>query len=66
MNNFTSIILAILEHVGVLTEDEAKKLIKEIHGTTLPDNYEAASKLVKDLFKTHEIKTISKKLDDKK
>lgn len=62
MNNFTSMVIAILEHVGVLTEEEARKLVKELHGSTLPDNYAGASRFVKDLFNKHEVATISSKV----
>lgn len=56
MNNFTSIFVAILEHLELITKEDAKKLIKELHGTTLPDTYEGASNLVKTLFNKHDVK----------
>ena len=62
MNNFVSIFIAVLEHLKLLSEDEAKKLAKELHGTTLPDNYEAASRLLKDIYEKHEIKSATEKL----
>lgn len=62
MNNFVSVIVAILQHAKVLTEQEAEKLVKELHAATLPDNYEAASRLLKDIFDRHEIKTIEHKV----
>ena len=61
MNNFTSMIVAILEHAGVLTFEEAEKLVKELHTATLPDNYKSASKFVKDLFEKHDVKQIATK-----
>lgn len=62
MNNFVSLVIALLEHAKVLTEAEAQKLVKELHSSTLPGTYEECSRLVKDLFAKHEISTIEKKL----
>lgn len=61
MNNFTSMVLAILQHLELLTEDEAKKLAKELHGSTLPDTYEGASSLLKSIYEKHDIKTLGNK-----
>lgn len=62
MNNFTSMMIAILEKVELLTETEAKALAKELNQSTLPDNYEAAALMVDELFKKLEIKTLSSKV----
>lgn len=62
MNNFVSIVIAILENAKILTSEEANKLVKELHGSTLPDNYESAVRFVKDLFNKHGIKDIESKL----
>jgi len=72
MNNFVSIIVALLEHTGLLTADEAQKIVKEIHGSTLPDNYESASRLIEKAVLKHKVTnlhqkvTLVKKVDSKK
>jgi hypothetical protein len=62
MNNFVSIIIAVLQHAKVFTEDEAEKLVKELHAATLPDNYKGAVKFIEDIFKKHDIQNIEQKL----
>lgn len=62
MNNYISMVIAILEHSKVLTEDEAKKLSKELTESALPDNYKACSRLLKDIYDKLDIKTIEQKL----
>jgi hypothetical protein len=62
MNNFVALIMAILEHVGVVTETEARNLIKDLQYVTIPDNYEGASKVVKDLFEKHGVKDVATKV----
>lgn len=62
MNNFTSMVIAILEKSEVLTEDEAKKLAKELHSATLPDNYQACALLLDNLFKELGIKSFTTKI----
>jgi len=65
VNNFVSILIAVLENTGVLSADEAAKLVKEIHSGTLPDNYEAASRMVKDIVSKHKISTVHEKVANK-
>lgn len=62
MDNFVALFCAILENAKVFTEDEAKKLTKDLQGITIPDSYTSASRLVKDLFEKHEIKNLEQKV----
>jgi hypothetical protein len=77
VNNFVSIIIALLEHTGLLTSEEANNLVKEIHSSTLPDNYESASRLIEKAVSKHKVTkltdkvkedvvALSKKVDSKK
>ena len=65
MNNYISMVIAILEKAKLLTEDEAKKLAKELVSSTLPDTYEGCSRLVDDLFKKLDIETLEHKFERK-
>lgn len=62
MNNFTSMFVAVLEHLELLTEDEARKLIKELHEATLPDSYDAASRFLKDVYKKLDVQKLAAKV----
>jgi hypothetical protein len=62
MENYLSVILAIFEHLKLLTEDEAKKLLEDLRESTLPGGYESASKLVEDIFSKHEVQDVVLKL----
>jgi hypothetical protein len=62
MNNFTSMVVAMLEHLKLLTEDEAKALAKELHGSILPDTYAGASQLLKEIYEKLDMKTLDQKV----
>lgn len=62
MNNFVSVLLASIGHLGGLTKDEYLKLSKKLHSITLPDNPESAWRLVEDIFKELEIERLDTKL----
>lgn len=62
MNNFTSTLVAIMEKLELLTNEEAKALVKELHTSTLPDTYDASARMMEDLFKKLKIKTATEKL----
>ena len=64
MNNFTSLVIAVLEHVGVLTDTEARKLVKDLHTLTIPDDYDGASRVVGSLFDKHDVQTVADKAAD--
>jgi len=62
MNNFISLFLAMLVHLNVVTKDDAAKLNEELQKSTLPDDFETAYLMVKDVFEKVEVepKTTSK------
>ena len=62
MNNYVSLLIAVLEHLGTLTETEAKKLAKDLSGSTIPGTYDEASRMVKDLFNKYEVQSLSSKI----
>ena len=62
MNNFTSMILAVLEKLELLTHDEATELVKEIHSATLPDNYEQCVKVVENIFQKVKVESVHTKI----
>lgn len=62
MNNYIGLVVALLEHQGLLTEDEARKLCRSIQEGTIPDNYEGCSRFVKTLYGDHGIGHFSSKL----
>lgn len=62
MNNFTSMVIAILEHLELLNESEAKQLASKLHESTLPDNYSACSRLLKEIYADIDIKKLSHKV----
>lgn len=62
MNNFVSVLLATIGHLGGLTKDEYLTLTKKIHSVTLPDNPEAAWTQVEEMFKDIDIKKLEEKL----
>jgi len=66
MNNFVSIIIALLEHTGLLTAEEAQNLVKEIHSSTLPDNYDSASRLIEKAVSKHKVSTLHEKVAEVK
>jgi hypothetical protein len=55
MNNFITLFLSTLSHIGVITEDEGKKLNAELQTATLPDDFEAAYRMMADVFEKLEI-----------
>jgi polyhydroxyalkanoate synthesis regulator phasin len=55
MENYVSLFIATLQHLGHLTETEAKKLADELKNSTIPGSYEGASKLVKEIFDKLEV-----------
>lgn len=62
MNNFTSMFVAILEKIELISHEEAVKLVKELHTATIPDTYEGALKIVDELFKKHEIGALASRV----
>ena len=50
MNNFISLFLTTLVHIGVITKEEAEKLNKELQTSTLPDDFESAYNMVEAVF----------------
>lgn len=62
MNNFTSMVMAVLEKLEILTHTEAEALVKEIHSSTLPDNYSQCVDMVEKVFSKLEIKSIHAKV----
>jgi hypothetical protein len=63
MHNYIYLFLGVLVEAKLLTKDEATALSKEFATATIPDNFEGAYNLVKDVFETAEItkKAISTK-----
>lgn len=51
MNNFVSMLIAVMAHLQLLTKDEAERLSKELHAITIPDSYEGVHALVDEAFK---------------
>ena len=60
MHNYLVIIIAMLKSHGLLTGDQAEKLAGEIEGATIPDSYEAAQKLIDNLYLKFDIKQTKK------
>ena len=50
MNNFISLFLNTLVHLGQLSKDEAAKLYDEFSHTNLPDDFESSWQQVKGIF----------------
>lgn len=50
MNNFISLFLTTLVHIGVISKAEAEKLNTELQTATLPDDFESAFKMVESVF----------------
>lgn len=63
MNNFITLFLATLAHVGHLTKAEATRLNEELQSATLPDDFESAWQMVKDVFEKADVE--SKAVDKK-
>lgn len=55
MNNFVSMLIAVMAHLKLLTKDEAERLSKELHAITIPDSYEGVHALVEQAFKKAEV-----------
>lgn len=62
MDNYISLFLATLQHLGIVTENEAKKLAKELKGNGVPDKYEDVSPMVKNVFEKLDVKPLVDKL----
>jgi len=50
MNNFITLFLATLVHLGIVNKEEGEKLNKELQTATLPDDFEAAIHMLESLF----------------
>lgn len=50
MNNFISLFLTVLVHIGVISKADAEKLNTELQQSTLPDDFESAYKMVESVF----------------
>lgn len=46
MENYVSLFVATLQHLGHLTEAEAKALSEKLHNTTIPGTYKEASRVI--------------------
>jgi hypothetical protein len=66
MDNYILLFLAMLEHLELLTKDEATKLAKELTAKGIPSTYVACQTMVKELYEMHKIKPLSKKIDSLK
>lgn len=55
MNNYISLFLVTLVHLNVITKEEGAKLDTELQKSTLPDDFESAYQMVKDVFEKAEI-----------
>lgn len=51
MNNFTSMVIALLEHIKLISSADAEKLATEIHTATLPGTYKEARIVIGEIFK---------------
>ncbi len=51
MENYVSLFIATLEHLGQLTESEAKEFSKKLHNTTIPGTYDEASRVIGEIIK---------------
>jgi len=47
MENYVSLFIATLEHLGHLSADEAKKLAEKLRTSTVPGSYDEVSKMIK-------------------
>lgn len=50
MENYISLLIALLENLGHFTEKEAEKLVEELKNTTLSAQYKGMSHTVKDIL----------------
>ena len=50
MENYITLFIATLEHLGQLTAKEAEKLDKELRNTTIPSTYKEAQYFIKGIF----------------
>lgn len=57
MNNFITLFLGSLAHIGVISKAEAEKLNKELQTETLPDDFEAAWQMLQKVFEKAEVET---------
>ncbi len=55
MNNYITLFLATLVHLGQLTKDEAEKLDKELQTMNIPGEFESSFEMVKKVFEKAEI-----------
>jgi hypothetical protein len=73
MDNYITLYIATLERLGMFTEEEAKKLAKELIMSGLPSDYTAMGLVLDEKFKASGIKTYKElmnppkpKVDNKK
>lgn len=62
MGNYANVVIAMLQKLELLTEDEAKKLAEEFSTIMMPDNYTQALDKVEKIFAKHEIAPVKAKL----
>lgn len=66
MDNYLTVILAAVAHLGALTKDEYTALCKKLRNTTLPAGEDAAWRFMEDIFKELDIEKLSSKLSPSK
>lgn len=57
MNNFITLFLTTLVHIGLITKKEAEKLNTELQQSTLPDDFESAYQMVQKVFEKADVET---------
>lgn len=55
MNNYITLVLNLMVHVGVLTKLEASKLDEELQSATIPSDFESGFQLVKKVFEDADV-----------
>lgn len=50
MDNYISVFVALLEHAEIYTKEEAEKIASELRLITVPNAYEDARTVVKDIL----------------
>lgn len=63
MENYISLMLAVLERAGILTYKEAEGLNKELRSSILPSTYHQASEMVGTLYDDKELKKLDERID---
>jgi hypothetical protein len=55
MNNYITLFLGTLTHIGIITKDEAEKLDKKLQSETIPSDFESAYQMLKRVFEEAEV-----------